>query len=127
MEVLSLGNSLMKLCGKGHFNKEKVFLAAVDDTTQGLCIPLKYFFANCHTQLSDSKEGARLMVRPVYSHELIDPDFAWLLSTFAEEHPGYIVIENPGSPVVMVNLSSEKTETISLTEPFVPDVLPKEK
>ena len=67
------------------------------------------------------------MVRPVYSHELTDPDFAWLLSTFAEEHPGYVVIENPGSPVVLINLSSESLHPILLTEPFVRDELLKEK
>lgn len=45
------------------------------------------------------------MVRPVYSHELTDPDFAWLITSFNEEFPGYILVDNPGSAVVFIKVS----------------------
>ena len=45
------------------------------------------------------------MVRPVYSHELTDPDFAWLITSFNEEFPGYILVDNPGSAVVFIKIS----------------------
>jgi hypothetical protein len=45
------------------------------------------------------------MVRPVYSHELTDPDFAWLITTFNEEFPGYLLVDNPGGAVVFIKLS----------------------
>ena len=52
------------------------------------------------------------MARPVYAHELSDPDFAWLMTTYIEEHPGVMVIENAGAPVIIMNLG------------FVPDAAP---
>ena len=42
------------------------------------------------------------MARPLYSHELGDPDFSWLISSFLESHPGYTVCENPLLPVVLI-------------------------
>lgn len=46
------------------------------------------------------------MARPVFAHELSDPDFAWLVTTYTEEHPGVLVIENPGMPVTLLNIGS---------------------
>lgn len=54
------------------------------------------------------------MVRPVYSHELTDPDFAWLITSFNEEFPGYILVDNPGSAVVFIKVSDP--EEIKVTE-----------
>ena len=41
------------------------------------------------------------MARPVYSHELTDPDFSWLLSNFQESHPNYVLVETPCLPLVL--------------------------
>lgn len=50
------------------------------------------------------------MARPVYAHELSDPDFAWLITTYSEEHPGVLVIENPGMPVMLLNIGELSPE-----------------
>jgi hypothetical protein len=42
------------------------------------------------------------MARAVYSHELIDPDFAWLIASFTENNPSYSLIEMVGLPLVLV-------------------------
>lgn len=44
------------------------------------------------------------MVRPIYMHELADPDFSWLLTTFKENHPNYISVEGAGLPLVLINI-----------------------
>ncbi len=33
------------------------------------------------------------MGRPIYPHEVSDPDFAWLLSSFQESNPQYVLVE----------------------------------
>jgi len=43
-----------------------------------------------------------IMARPVYPHELVDPDFQWLLNTFRETHPNYISVEVTCLPVTLV-------------------------
>lgn len=47
------------------------------------------------------------MARPIYSHEVLDPDFQWLLQNYAENHPNAIVLDSTGLPVVIV-LGDEK-------------------
>ncbi|WKZ58001.1 MAG: hypothetical protein QY326_04860 [Bdellovibrionota bacterium] len=42
------------------------------------------------------------MARPIYAHELSDPDFAWLLSSFREQHPEYIMVEGNCLPVSLI-------------------------
>lgn len=42
------------------------------------------------------------MARAIYSHELIDPDFAWLVSSFLEDHPQYTLIDSVGLPLVFI-------------------------
>jgi len=44
----------------------------------------------------------RRMARPIYSHEVLDPDFQWLLQNYAENHPNAIVLDSTGLPVVIV-------------------------
>jgi hypothetical protein len=48
------------------------------------------------------------MARPIFSHELIDPDFSWLLSTFKENHPEYYAVEQGGLPVVLFKVTDEE-------------------
>ncbi len=45
------------------------------------------------------------MTRGVYPFELTDPDFAWLLQSFKENHPEYLSIESPGLPVSLIRVS----------------------
>jgi hypothetical protein len=46
--------------------------------------------------------GRRVTVaRPVYSHELTDPDFSWLLSNYHESHPNYVLVESACLPLVL--------------------------
>jgi hypothetical protein len=42
------------------------------------------------------------MARPVYTYELSDPDFSWLVSNFQENNPNYIIVENSCLPVSFV-------------------------
>jgi hypothetical protein len=48
------------------------------------------------------------MARPIFTHELTDADFSWLLSTFKENHPEYIAVEAGGLPVVMFKVTHEE-------------------
>ena len=56
------------------------------------------------------------MARPIYNHELLDPDFSWLLSTFKENHPEYVTLECVGLPVVMIHLTAEEFQKTMLPE-----------
>ena len=51
------------------------------------------------------------MVRPIYAHEMCDPDFSWLLSTFRESHPEYFAVESTCLPVVLINFAPPAEET----------------
>lgn len=42
------------------------------------------------------------MGRPIYPHEVSDPDFAWLLSSFQESNPQYVLVELTNLPLVFV-------------------------
>lgn len=56
------------------------------------------------------------MARPLYPHEIGDPDFFWLISNFREKHPEFKLIETPGLPVVLVGAGGkgeDKDEDLS--------------
>lgn len=42
------------------------------------------------------------MGRPLYPYELTDADFSWLMNTFQEHNPNYIVVETSCLPVVLL-------------------------
>lgn len=42
------------------------------------------------------------MARPIYSYELEDPDFAWLLTRYRETHPACCSVEATCLPVVLI-------------------------
>lgn len=48
------------------------------------------------------------MARPVYQHELADPDFCWLVTTFQENHSEYVAIEMSGMPVVFFKMTPDE-------------------
>lgn len=54
------------------------------------------------------------MGRPVYPHELCDPDFSWLLTNFQESNPNYKPVERGCLPVVLIcdGRESETSESI---------------
>lgn len=53
------------------------------------------------------------MARAVYSHEMSDPDFEWLLNTYLERFPTGIRIDQPGAPFTIISL-----EGLSLPTPL---------
>jgi len=60
------------------------------------------------------------MGRPVYPHELEDPDFSWLLNSFRENNPECTVVESSCLPIVIirgVHAPEEVTETGLITLP----------
>jgi hypothetical protein len=42
------------------------------------------------------------MGRPIYSHELEDNDFKWLINSFKERRPNYVCVEASCLPVVLI-------------------------
>ena len=42
------------------------------------------------------------MGRPMYPHELSDPDFSWLINSFRENNPNCTVIESSCLPIVLI-------------------------
>lgn len=43
------------------------------------------------------------MGRPIFPHELGDPDFAWLVTSFLENNPSYALIEVTNLPMVFIH------------------------
>ncbi len=63
------------------------------------------------------------MGRPVYPHEMCDPDFSWLVSNFKEQHPEFILVESTFLPIVLI-LVEEVTSSVAqlaLPDGFVKD------
>lgn len=63
------------------------------------------------------------MGRPVYPHELNDPDFAWLISSYKEANPGVSVVDSTCLPVVFIEHSTKvivEEEATAAGEPPVP-------
>ena len=42
------------------------------------------------------------MARPIYSHEVLDADFQWLLQHYCEKNPGAFMIDSTCLPIVLV-------------------------
>jgi len=59
-------------------------------------------------------EEIRGMCRAVFSYELGDPDFSWLLSTFQESHPQYFMVDSTGLPLVLVQMGKGDVQTDSV-------------
>lgn len=49
------------------------------------------------------------MARAVYSHEMGDPDFEWLIATYRERFPRGIEVSQPGMPFAIVSLEGVDT------------------
>ena len=62
------------------------------------------------------------MARPIFQHELSDPDFSWLLSTFRENHPEYMYFEYPGVPIILFKITNEEFHRAMI--PLLPSATP---
>jgi hypothetical protein len=66
------------------------------------------------------------MARPIYPHELADPDFQWLLNSYRENRPGVAMVDCSCLPLVMVKLEDDGTDEgdsdDTPTSPTVPPV-----
>jgi len=49
------------------------------------------------------------MGRPLYPYELGDPDFSWLLMSFQENNPDWLMVESTSLPVVLIKSSAVRT------------------
>jgi hypothetical protein len=55
------------------------------------------------------------MSRGIYSHELDDADFCWLINNFKANNPDHYAVELPGSPIVFlwIPITVEEEESTS--------------
>jgi hypothetical protein len=62
------------------------------------------------------------MARPIYPHELSDPDFQWLLNSYRESRGQVALVDMSCLPLVMVLLETKDSplETDQAYEPVVP-------
>lgn len=51
------------------------------------------------------------MGRAVYSYELDDPDFSWLISKFREEHPNYSLVDSSTLPLTLIESVETRAES----------------
>ena len=47
------------------------------------------------------------MARPIYPHELSDPDFQWLVNSYRESRGEVAVVDMSCLPLVMIKLDNE--------------------
>lgn len=50
-----------------------------------------------------------------------DPDFAWLLETFQENHPGYLAVQETCLPIVLIKEVTSVHRHEMTPEEFIPD------
>ena len=67
------------------------------------------------------------MARAIFSHEVVDPDFQWLLSNYAERKGAAITVDITCLPVVLIILTDEERQKAgSLAEPLPPLPVPQD-
>ncbi len=67
------------------------------------------------------------MTRAIFSHEVVDPDFQWLISNYVERKGGVVTVDVTGLPVVLIMLAeNERNKLSGLQEPAAPLPLPQE-
>jgi hypothetical protein len=65
------------------------------------------------------------MARAIFSHELGDPDFQWLLTTFTEQHHTTVMVDAPCLPIVLVFLTPDEKAAV-LTHSPIPLIPPSD-
>lgn len=63
------------------------------------------------------------MGRPVYPHEMCDPDFAWLVSNYREQNPDHVVVESTFLPIVLLSGGEPSENSKNLALPIPEDFL----
>jgi hypothetical protein len=58
------------------------------------------------------------MARAIFSHELGDPDFQWLLTSYNEQIQPTALVDAPCLPVVLVVLTEEERASIPTSAPM---------
>jgi hypothetical protein len=67
------------------------------------------------------------MARAIFSHEVVDPDFQWLLSNYAERKGAVMTVDVTCLPVVLVLMTEEeRIKAGKNLEPLPPLPAPKE-
>jgi hypothetical protein len=61
------------------------------------------------------------MARPVYPHELCDPDFQWLISNYKESHPNLIMVESTFLPLILIQVDEAVSAVSALALPDFTD------
>jgi hypothetical protein len=61
------------------------------------------------------------MARPVYPHELCDPDFQWLISNYKESHPNLLVVESTFLPLILIQVDEAVSAVSALALPDLTD------
>jgi hypothetical protein len=67
------------------------------------------------------------MARAIFSQELGDPDFQWLISNYVEQRNATALVDLPCLPIVLLVITPQEQETVAnqapLMEPPPPVVL----
>ena len=68
------------------------------------------------------------MCRPIYPYELGDPDFSWLLATFQESHPNFVLIDSSCLPLILVEMKPQAAveDPAAAMQEFQPEMEPDE-
>jgi hypothetical protein len=67
------------------------------------------------------------MARAIFSHEVVDPDFQWLLSNYAERKGAALTVDMTCLPIVLILLTEEeRARAGSLVEPLPPMPIPQD-
>ena len=53
------------------------------------------------------------MGRAIYPYELSDPDFSWLVDTFVENNPDYVMVDDTCLPVVFFQFNEQSADTLT--------------
>ena len=67
------------------------------------------------------------MCRAIYPHELSDPDFSWLITSFKENNPRYALVEISNLPMVLLKEYDRHALTEVDQKLMLPVVLQDEK
>jgi hypothetical protein len=68
------------------------------------------------------------MTRAIFSHEVVDPDFQWLISNYVERRGGVLTVDVTGLPVVMIMLDeNERAKVGGLQQQAPPLPMPQEE
>jgi hypothetical protein len=63
------------------------------------------------------------MGRAIFSYEMTDPDFSWLITSFAENRPEFVTVDVPGLPIFFLRIGETKKiepEVVSHVPPPLP-------